>query len=69
VKSPDLTARERGIATLTAIGLSNREIAGRLGISKRTADNHLYQVYVKLGIAGRTELEQLLQRIRPTEQS
>jgi hypothetical protein len=32
------------------------QIAERLGISTRTADNHLRSVYAKLGISGRVEL-------------
>lgn len=59
---PWLTAREREIAAL-AVNLSNREIAGRLHLSVRTVENHLQQVYTKLGIAGRTEIAQRLSAI------
>jgi DNA-binding CsgD family transcriptional regulator len=51
-----LTARERDIALLAASGLTSREIAERLNVSKRTVDNHLQRVYTKLGVAGRHEL-------------
>lgn len=50
-----LTPRERQIATLAA-DMSSREIAGRLGVSVRTIDNHLARIYQKLGITCRAEL-------------
>jgi DNA-binding CsgD family transcriptional regulator len=46
-----LTSREREIAGLVAEGLSNREIAGRLVISKRTVDAHIEHIYGKLGMS------------------
>jgi DNA-binding NarL/FixJ family response regulator len=51
-----LTSRERSIFLLALKGYSNRHIAEELGISIRTVDNHLYQVYTKLGIRGRSDL-------------
>jgi DNA-binding CsgD family transcriptional regulator len=51
-----LTSREREIAALVAGGLSNREIAGRLVISKRTVDAHVDHIYTKLGISSRVQL-------------
>lgn len=51
-----LTPREREVATLAAQGLASRAIAERLGLSIRTVDNHLRQVYAELGIRGRAEL-------------
>ncbi len=51
-----LTDREREVATLAAQGLSSREIADGLFLSVRTVDNHLQQVYVKLGVKRRREL-------------
>lgn len=52
----DLTARQREVARLAASGLTNREIGELLRVSSRTIDNHLAQVYARLGIAGRSEL-------------
>ncbi len=54
-----LTRRETEIARLAAGGRSNREIAGTLVISVRTVDNTLHQVYSKLGLSGRRELQPL----------
>ena len=51
-----LTSRERDVAALAAYGVSNAEIAQRLGLSIRTVETHLQRVYTKLGIHGRAEL-------------
>ncbi|MEV7287728.1 LuxR C-terminal-related transcriptional regulator [Streptomyces sp. NPDC093252] len=59
-RSPDsLTRREREVAALVAQGLSNREIAERLVISKRTVDAHVEHILAKLGIASRTEIPEI----------
>jgi DNA-binding CsgD family transcriptional regulator/tetratricopeptide (TPR) repeat protein len=55
-----LTRREREIAGLAAAGVSSREIAERLFLSVRTVDNHLQNVYAKLGISSRDELTRVL---------
>jgi DNA-binding CsgD family transcriptional regulator len=60
LRAPQLTVRERDIARLAVEGLSNQQIADRLTISKRTVDNHLHQIYGKLGISGRGDLAELL---------
>jgi DNA-binding CsgD family transcriptional regulator len=57
-----LTPRERDIATLAARGDSSRAIAERLVVSVRTVDNHLQNVYTKLGISGRRALPTALAR-------
>jgi predicted ATPase/DNA-binding CsgD family transcriptional regulator len=51
-----LTAREREIASLVGAGLSNRQIAERLFISRRTVDAHLEHIFGKLGITSRVML-------------
>jgi non-specific serine/threonine protein kinase len=61
-----LTGRERQIASLVAEGMSNRDIAQQLGISKRTVDAHLEHIFSKLGISSRV---QLATRLSPTAPS
>jgi len=51
-----LTKREQQIASLVASGLSNREIAEKLVISKRTVDAHVDHIFAKLGISSRVQL-------------
>src|SRR5262249_6952729 len=51
-----LSAREREIAALVAEGLSNRDIADRLYIWVRTAENHVSHILVKLGLRSRAQL-------------
>lgn len=65
--SPTLTAREREVAGLAAAGVPSKTISSRLGINVRTVDNHLGNVYRKLGIGGRRELEDALDLLRPGE--
>jgi predicted ATPase/DNA-binding CsgD family transcriptional regulator len=55
-----LTRREREIADLVATGLSNREVADRLFISKRTVDAHVEHIFGKLGISSRVQLTVLV---------
>ncbi|MFC4945212.1 LuxR C-terminal-related transcriptional regulator [Pseudonocardia sp. GCM10023141] len=45
-----LSEREREVGTLAAAGLTNREIAGRLAVSVRTVEGHVYRVCRKLGV-------------------
>jgi non-specific serine/threonine protein kinase len=61
-ESDPLTSREREIAALVAEGLSNREIAARLVISKRTVDAHVEHIYAKLSISSRVQLANWLKR-------
>ena len=56
-----LTARERDIATLAAQGESSKAIAERLFLSVRTVNNHLQNVYSKLGVTGRRQLADALE--------
>jgi DNA-binding NarL/FixJ family response regulator len=50
-----LTAREQEVVQLMAEGLSNKQIADRLGISTHTAKFHVNAVLGKLGASTRTE--------------
>jgi DNA-binding NarL/FixJ family response regulator len=51
---PELTAREREVLELLAVGCRNHEIARRLGMSEKTVRNHVSQVFAKLQVADRT---------------
>ena len=51
-----LTVAERRVAESAASGLSNREIAEVLFISRKTVETHLSSAYRKLGVAGRPGL-------------
>jgi len=51
----NLTEREIEILTLAGRGLTNKAIAAQLGISDRTVQNHLANIFGKLNSASRTE--------------
>jgi DNA-binding CsgD family transcriptional regulator len=57
-----LTAQQREIAILAGHGLTNGENAGRLFLSPRTVASHLYRSSPKLGISGRHQLRDLIDR-------
>ena len=48
-----LTKREREVFVLLVKNKSTREIAEKLGISEKTARNHISNVMQKLGVKGR----------------
>ncbi|MCE5259157.1 MAG: response regulator transcription factor, partial [Chloroflexi bacterium] len=51
----DLTNRELEILRLAARGYTNKAIGQEMGISDRTAQGHLANIYAKLNVASRTE--------------
>lgn len=51
-----LTPRECEVARLVAQGLSNRQIAEQLVISKRTSDSHVEHILAKLGFSSRAQI-------------
>lgn len=51
-----LTPREEQVVALVADGLSNREVAGELGLSEHTVKKYLFHIFDKLGISSRVEL-------------
>jgi two-component system nitrate/nitrite response regulator NarL len=51
-----LSKRELDVVRSLAEGLTNREIAERLGLSQHTIKNYLFRVFDKLGVSSRIEL-------------
>ena len=48
-----LTGREIEVLRLIATGITNSAIAGRLGISERTVDRHVSNIFTKLDLSSR----------------
>ena len=55
-----ITAREREIVGLLLTGAGTKEIGVKLFISAKTADNHVTNIYRKLGVASRVQMFQLI---------
>lgn len=53
VELPSLTRRERDVLLLLARGLTNRAIAGELGIGPETVKDHVASLYRKLDVGDR----------------
>jgi len=51
----ELSQREMDFLKLMVKGMSNKEIASDLGLSIRTVQGHLRQIFKKLGVSSRTE--------------
>ena len=51
-----LTARQIEVARAAVSGLSNKELAQRLGVSEGTIKNHLHAIYERLKVDGRLAL-------------
>ncbi|RXS66634.1 ATP-binding protein [Streptomyces sioyaensis] len=51
-----LTRRERQVAELVAEGRTNKEIAAKLTISRRTAEGHVEHILTKLGFTSRAQI-------------
>jgi non-specific serine/threonine protein kinase len=51
-----LSPREREVAVLVAHGLTNRDIAEKLVVSERTAENHVQRVLNRLGLRSRAQV-------------
>jgi DNA-binding NarL/FixJ family response regulator len=64
----DLTPRERELASLVAIGQSNKQIADTLGICQQTVKNHVRSIYMKLDVTNRVQLTLYLSK-HPDETS
>jgi DNA-binding NarL/FixJ family response regulator len=61
-----LSKREMEVVQCLAEGLTNREIATRLGLSQHTIKNYLFRVFDKLGVSSRLELLSLTLSQPPT---
>ncbi|RFU41339.1 LuxR family transcriptional regulator, partial [Actinomadura logoneensis] len=59
-----LTGREREVAVLIARGLSNREIADRLAVARRTVDTAVEHILAKLGLTSRAQIAAWVRRAR-----
>ncbi|WP_102226993.1 response regulator transcription factor [Acidimangrovimonas sediminis] len=58
-----VTAREAEVLLWLARGKSNRSISDILGISSRTVDKHLEQIYNKLGVENRASAAAMVVRV------
>jgi DNA-binding NarL/FixJ family response regulator len=65
VLSPSLTGREEQVLRLVAAGLSNGQIAERLGLRPQTVKNHVGRVFEKLDVHSRPELLSALRGQQP----
>ncbi|EWC58127.1 regulatory protein, LuxR [Actinokineospora spheciospongiae] len=61
----DLSEAEQRVATLAALGHTNKEIADRLHVTVSTVEQHLTRVYRKLGVRRRGDLPARLATGRP----
>ncbi|HRZ26972.1 MAG TPA: LuxR C-terminal-related transcriptional regulator [Spirochaetota bacterium] len=57
-----ITDRQMDIITMALSGLSNRELAARLNISEKTVENHMINIYNKLGVNNKIELYNLVKQ-------
>jgi DNA-binding CsgD family transcriptional regulator len=56
MSATELTDREQEIRTLVADGLTNKDIAARLEISRKTVESHLRMLFRKLGVSRREQV-------------
>lgn len=59
-----LTPMERDLALAVADGATNEELGRRLHLSRRTVEWHLANIFHKLPVAGRSQLAELMDRVR-----
>jgi DNA-binding NarL/FixJ family response regulator len=58
--APPLTERQRQVLGSMAIGMTNAQIAARLGLSESTVKSHLSSAFTKLGVGSRAEAAALI---------
>jgi pimeloyl-ACP methyl ester carboxylesterase/DNA-binding CsgD family transcriptional regulator len=51
-----LTDRQREVAELVSLGLTNREIGARLGITERSAEGHIERIRLRLDARSRAQI-------------
>jgi len=51
-----LSKREQEVVQCLVQGMTNREIADRIGLSQHTVKNYLFRIFDKLGVSSRVEL-------------
>jgi len=56
VPGASVTRRQYEVAQLVAQGLTNRDIASRLGISERSAESHVERIRDRLGFRSRSQI-------------
>jgi len=54
-EKPQLTPRELDVLRLVRLGLANKQIGRRLGISERTVKAHLTSAFQRIGVQDRTQ--------------
>lgn len=62
-----LTRREEDVIRLMMLGLTDKQIAYRMGLSSRTASFHLTNAYKKLGAHSRVGAYAAYQKLRADE--
>jgi pimeloyl-ACP methyl ester carboxylesterase/DNA-binding CsgD family transcriptional regulator len=55
-RSVELTPRQLQVAALVTEGLTNRQIAERLGIEERSAEGHVERIRLRLGVTSRAQV-------------
>jgi pimeloyl-ACP methyl ester carboxylesterase/DNA-binding CsgD family transcriptional regulator len=55
-RSDELTPRQLQVAALVTEGLTNRQIAERLGIEERSAEGHVERIRLRLGVTSRAQV-------------
>lgn len=62
-----LTPREREVASLVAQGMSSKDVAANLVISRRTVDVHVEHIFAKLGFNSRAQIATWVAQQHATE--
>ena len=64
-----LSGREVEVFEHAVLGMGNKELAGRLGISEATVKVHLTHIFQKLGVQGRGQLAAAAHALSPSVQA